>query len=321
MDTLTTLLQPIFGDQIDWKQVFLIGMTPLFLLAFVVEFSVQKQREKTASFQFKEVFANLSLGAAYQIFEALMWVVFTAAIFAWVYSFRLFDVPVNGWTIVPIYVAVELCFYIYHRSSHRIRWFWAAHVPHHSGEFMNFTTAMRQSVLNAFSGIWVFYIGLCFLGVPPVVVMFCLAVSLAYQYFIHTESIGKLPRWFEAVFNTPSHHRVHHGRNPQYIDKNYGGSLIIFDRLFGTFEPEVETVTFGITEQIHSYNPLVLNVHEAVDMFRDAMAPGAWHQRVKHFVMPPDWQRPGHRSIRTWPVTSHAPRAERTITPDIMRSE
>jgi sterol desaturase/sphingolipid hydroxylase (fatty acid hydroxylase superfamily) len=143
------------------------------------------------------------------------------------------------------------------------------------------------------------------LGVPPAVVMFSLAVSLAYQYFIHTETVGKLPAWFEAVFNTPSHHRVHHGRNAKYIDKNYGGSLIIFDRLFGTFEEEVEKPEFGITHQIHSYNFLVLNLHEMVDMLRDVMAPGPIGQRLKHLVMPPDWQRPGHTPVRTWSVTTH----------------
>lgn len=258
---LTPWLQTFFGNTIDWKQVFLIAMTPIFLLAFLIEFSVQKRRQNTASFKAKEILANLSLGASYQLFEAIMWVVFTAAAFSWVYSYRLMDIPVNAWTIVPIYIAVELCFYGYHRSSHRVRWFWTAHVPHHSGQVMNLTTAMRQSLLNAFVGIWIFYVPLCWLGVPPVVVMFCYAVNLAYQYFIHTETVGKLPAWFEYVFNTPSHHRVHHGRNPEYIDKNYGGTLIIFDRLFGTFEPEVAKPEFGITQQINSYNPVVLNLH------------------------------------------------------------
>lgn len=310
MDAATSYFMPwlhtFFGDNIDWKQVFLIGMSPLFLLAFALEFAVQKRRNLTASFELKEIFANLSLGASYQLFEVIMWVFFTAAVFSWAYDYRLMDIPVNGWTILPIYVAMELCFYVFHRSSHRVRWFWTAHVPHHSGQVMNFTTAMRQSLLNAFVGAWVFYIPLCVLGVPPAVVMFCLAVSMAYQYFIHTETIGKLPAWFEAVFNTPSHHRVHHGRNPEYIDKNYGGTLIIFDRLFGTFEPEVAKAEFGITQQINSYNPVVLNLHEAVDMLRDVMAPGPVAQRVKHLIMPPDWEREGHTPIRTWSVTPHS---------------
>lgn len=299
------LLHQLFGENIDWKQVFLIGMTPIFLLAFAIEFGVQKQRGRAESFHLKELLANLGLGASYQVMEAVMHTVMGAAIYAWFYQHRLFDIPVNGWTILPIFVALEFCYYWFHRTSHRVRWFWTAHVPHHSGQVMNFTTAMRQSVLNAFVGIWVFYVPLSVLGVPPAVVLFCLAVSLAYQYFIHTDTIGKLPAWFEAVFNTPSHHRVHHGRNPQYIDKNYGGALIIFDRMFGTFEPEVDKPEYGITHQIESYNFLVLNFHEMVDLLRDVMAPGPVLQRLKHLVMPPDWERPGHQPIRTWQVREH----------------
>jgi sterol desaturase/sphingolipid hydroxylase (fatty acid hydroxylase superfamily) len=304
---MTELLQPfmpflhsIFGQDVDWKQVFLIGMTPLFLLAFMIEFVVQKQRGHHASFHPKEIIANLSLGASYQVFEGVMWLLLTGGIFAWVFNHRLFDIPVNGWTILPIFVAVEFSYYWFHRTSHRVRWFWTAHVPHHSGETMNFTNAMRQSLLNAFVGSFVFYLPLVWLGVPPAVVMFCLAVDLAYQYFVHTESVGRFPKWYEYLFDTPSNHRVHHGRNPEYIDKNYGGVLIIFDRWFGTYAEEKAKVEYGITQQIRSYNFLVLNVHEMVDMLRDVFSPGPFGQRLKHLIMPPDWQRPGHKPVRTW---------------------
>ena len=304
---MNEILQPIMpwltallGPEIDWKQVFLIGMTPIFLLAFMIEFVVQNKRGHGAQFYWKEILANLALGGSYQIVEAVMRLLVTGAIFGTVYQYRLFDVPVNGWTILPIFVAVELCYYCFHRASHRVRWFWAAHVPHHSGEVMNFTNAMRQSLLNAFTGNFIFFLPLVWLGVPPAVVMFCYAVDLAYQYFVHTEMVGKFPAWFEYIFDTPSNHRVHHGRNPQYIDKNYGGVLIIFDRMFGTYEEEVEKVEYGITEQIRSYNFLVLNVHELVDMVRDVLAKGPLSQRLKHLYMPPDWTRPNHTPIRTW---------------------
>jgi sterol desaturase/sphingolipid hydroxylase (fatty acid hydroxylase superfamily) len=292
----------LLGPNVDWKQILLVGMSPIFLLAFMLEFAAAKRHGRRAQFQWKEIVANLALGSAYQVVEAVAWVVVTGAIFSWVYQHRLFDVPVNGWTVLPIFVLVEFCYYWFHRSSHRVRWWWAAHVPHHSGETMNFTTAMRQSVLNAFVGIFIFYLPPVILGVPPAVVMFMLAVDLAYQYFVHTESIGKLPAWYEYIFNTPSSHRVHHGRNPQYIDKNYGGVLIIFDRMFGTFEPEVERVDYGIPQQIRSYNFLVLNVHEFVDLVRDVWAPGPWRQRLKHLWMPPGWERPGHTPVHTWTV-------------------
>jgi sterol desaturase/sphingolipid hydroxylase (fatty acid hydroxylase superfamily) len=300
MEALHQWIVAAFGPNVDWKTLFLAGMSPIFLLAFFVEWRVMLRRGRASQFHWKEIVANISLGAAYQVAEGIMAVLATAAVFLWVYDHRLFDIPVNGWTVVPIFVAVEFCYYWFHRASHRVRWFWSAHVPHHSGEVMNFTTAMRQSILNAFVGIWVFYLPPVWLGVPPGVVIFMLAVDLAYQYFVHTESIGRLPGWYEYLFDTPSNHRVHHGRNPQYIDKNYGGVLIVFDRLFGTYEPEVERVEYGIVRQVRSHNFLVLNVHEFVDMLRDVAAPGPLWQRLKHLWKPPEWERAGHAPVHTW---------------------
>ncbi|WP_049021599.1 sterol desaturase family protein, partial [Burkholderia cenocepacia] len=158
---LMTWLHAFLGNDVDWKQVLLIGMTPVFLIAFAVEYAVMTRRGRREPFRWKEIVANLSLGAGYQVAETVTGLLLTGAIFAWVYRHRLFDVPVNGFTIVPIFVVVEFCYYWFHRTSHRVRWFWAAHVPHHSGEVMNFTTAMRQSLLNAFVGVFLFYL-------PPV---------------------------------------------------------------------------------------------------------------------------------------------------------
>lgn len=302
MNDAMALLQQFFGDNVDWKQVLLIGMTPLFLLAFMLEYARAHRQRNTGQFHWREIVANLSLGGTYQLAEVAAWVLLTSGIFAWVYQYSLFDIPVNGWTILPIFVLVEFCYYWFHRSSHRVRWFWAAHVPHHSGEHMNFTTATRQSVLNVFVGTFIFYLPPVLLGVPPAVVMFLLAVDLAYQYFVHTESVRRLPAWFEYVFDTPSNHRVHHGRNPEYIDKNYGGVLIIFDRWFGTYAEEKAPVEYGIPRQIRSYNFLVLNFHEFVDMWRDVLAPGPLWQRLKHLWMPPEWTRPEHTPHATWTV-------------------
>ena len=327
-DLLTTCLSRLFDGKVDWKQVFLLGMTPLFLLAFMIEFVIEKKRGNGAQFYWKEVVANLSLGASYQLAEVATRWLFTTALFAWFYRHRLFDIPVNAWTIVPIFVLVEFCYYWFHRCSHRVRWFWAAHVPHHSGEVMNFTTAMRQSVLNSFVGTFIFFLPPVLLGIPPAIVLFLLAVDLAYQYFVHTESIRRFPKWYEYVFDTPSNHRVHHGRNPQYIDKNYGGVLIIFDRWFGTYEEEVEKVEYGVTCQIKSHHFLVLNFHEFVDMWRDFLAPGPFLHRLKHFFMPPDWERPGHSPIHTWTIErfdqKSAPSSQRKLAvaqPTLIRNE
>lgn len=300
MDTIIQAVTAVMGPDVDWKQVFLIGMTPFFVLGLAVEWQVLRRRGQTHSYRLREMIANVSLGSGYQLMELVMWVLITGSIFAFVYQFRLFDVPVNGWTVLPIFIAVEFCYYWFHRASHRIRWFWSAHVVHHTGEVMNMSTAARQSLLNALVGTWLFYLPPVILGVPPAVVMFMLAVNLAYQWFIHTEAVGRLPRWMEYVFDTPSNHRVHHGRNPEYIDRNYGGVLIVFDRLFGTYEEERAPVDYGIPHQIRSYNFLVLNVHEFVDMLRDAWHANTARQRLKHLLAPPDWQPPGQSGHRTW---------------------
>ncbi|MFU5003741.1 sterol desaturase family protein [Pseudomonas paraeruginosa] len=295
-------LHAFFGTDVNWMHLFLVGMTPIFLLTFMIEFVVERKRGHSANFYWKEIVANTTLGITYLIASNLAGVLFTAGLFAWVYEHRIFTIPVNIWTIVPIFFLVELCYYWYHRSSHRIRWFWTAHVSHHSGQRMNLSTAARQSILNPLIATYVFYLPPVLLGVPPAVVVFLLSVDLAYQYFVHTETIGRFPAWYEYIFDTPSNHRVHHGRNPQYIDKNYGGVLIIYDRMFGTYEKENEKVEYGITQQIKSYNFLVLNFHEFVDMWRDTMAPGPLWQRLKHLWMPPEWEREGHEPIHTWTV-------------------
>ena len=155
------------------------------------------------------------------------------------------------------------------------------------------TTAMRQSLLYSITGWWLFFMPLVLLGVHPAVVFFLYACDLAYQFFIHTESVGKFHPWIEYWFDTPSNHRVHHGRNPEYIDKNYGGVLICFDRWFGTYTEEQDDnpVDYGITRQVHSYNILTLNFHEFFAMWKDVFRAGPLGQRLKHLVAPPEWQR------------------------------
>lgn len=290
--TLQWLGTYLHSPDVDWKQVILIGASPIFLIAFAIEWRVMRGRGRREQFFWKDVLANVNLGGAYQLFELVAYVFFTAAAVGWIYRHRLFDFPVNGWTILPLFIAEEFCYYWYHRTSHRVRWFWSAHVVHHSGERMNMTTAMRQSLLYSITGWWLFFMPMVVLGVPPAVVFVLYACNLVYQFFIHTESVGRLHPAIEYVFNTPSAHRVHHGRNPQYIDKNYGGVLIVFDRWFGTYEPEGEKVEYGIaTRQPRSFNLLTLNFHEFIDMWKDVLRPGPLPQRLKHLVMPPEWTR------------------------------
>lgn len=292
MEQMIATLHSWLGPEIEWKQVVLIGMTPAFLLAFAIEFAVMRGRGQRQPFERSDILANLNLGGAYQVFELVAHTVFTAAVVGWFWQHRLFDMPINAWTLVPLFIGVEFCYYWFHRTSHRVRWFWSAHVVHHSSERMNMTTAMRQSLLYTLTGWWLFFMPMVLIGVPPAVVFVLYACDLSYQYFVHTESVGKLHPWIEYVFNTPSHHRVHHGRNPQYIDRNYGGVLILFDRWFGTFAEEREKVDYGIVRQVHSTNLIVLNFHEFVDMWRDVLRPGPLALRLRHLWMPPEWTRP-----------------------------
>ncbi|RQR53177.1 sterol desaturase family protein [Burkholderia sp. Bp9125] len=294
LNRLLAWLEQWTGFPVDSKQVILVALTPIFLGTFFIEWRVMVRRGQDKYFkgQLMPILTNLNLGATYQAFELVVHALIFMYAMHWVYDHRFLNVPLNGWTIVPLFVLLELCYYVFHRTSHRVRWFWCAHVLHHSGEHMTLSTAMRQSMLYSLTGYWLFFTPLMLIGVSPEVTLAMYAVNLAYQFFVHTEAVRKLPAWYEYIFVTPSHHRVHHGRNPQYIDKNYGGVLIVFDRLFGTFAEEVEPVDYGIVRQVHSNNIITLNLHEFVDMVKDAMKPGPLSQRVKHLWAPPEWERP-----------------------------
>lgn len=290
-------MESTFGAHIDWKQVILIGLTPIFALSFLLEWQTMRRRKSAAymkrQFAWMDTFTNVSLGGAYQVFELIVHVLFVGTAIFWFWDQRFFTIPINAWTILPIFIAVEFCYYWFHRTSHRVRWFWTAHVVHHTGEQMNMSTALRQSMLYPITGWWLFFMPLVLLGVHPGVVFILYAIDLGYQFFIHTESVGKLHPWLEYLFDTPSNHRAHHGRNPQYIDKNYGGVIIVFDRWFGTYEEEQEQVDYGVaTRQPKSFNPIKLNFQEFIAMWKDVWQPGPLAQRLKHLWAPPEYVRP-----------------------------
>lgn len=275
---------------IDAKQWLLFALFPLFLLAAIIEYWHSRG---TDTYLLKDSAASITLGAAYLIFELALYALFVWSIYDGCYQYRLFTVDISLLSFVVLYIAVDFLFYLYHRTAHRVRWFWASHCVHHASQYMNFTTAMRQSALYPLSAIWAFFLPLTFLGFEREWIFFALALNLAYQYFVHTQWVVKTPRVIEWIFNTPSHHRVHHGTNPAYIDRNYGGTFIVFDRLLGTFteeDPEDKPV-YGITRQVHSFNPVWLTLHEWVDMFNDVSKPGPLFQRLKHLWKPPEWQR------------------------------
>jgi sterol desaturase/sphingolipid hydroxylase (fatty acid hydroxylase superfamily) len=275
----------------DWL---LLALAPVFAVTLLAEWLALRKR--AGIYKLSDSMASMNLGGIYLTLDLLLLTFFVVPLYYWAYGHRVATIPINGWTFAALYVAVDFSFYVFHRASHRIRWFWCAHVVHHASEHMNFTTAMRQSIFYNVAGQWLFYIPLVFIGFEPVWVVFALSLNLGYQFFLHTQWVNQLPAPIEFIFNTPSHHRAHHGRNPVYIDRNYGGTLIVWDRLFGTFVPEdvqQHPVDYGIVRQVRSNNPLWLNLHEWVDMFADALRPGPLSQRFKHLWAPPEWGRPG----------------------------
>ncbi len=198
--------------------------------------------------------------------------------------------PDNPWTWVLLFFADDFSYYWFHRISHESRVFWASHVVHHSSQHYNLSTALRQT--------WVpmtyfpFWLWMPLLGFAPWMVLLAQAWSLIYQFWIHTERIRRLPRPLEYVLNTPSHHRVHHGSNDIYLDRNYGGILIIWDRIFGTYEPEGERVRYGLTKNIHTYNPVRAAFHEYVAMWHDVRRAGSWRDRMGILFRGPGWSPP-----------------------------
>ena len=214
----------------------------------------------------------------------------------WIHAHRLLDVPFTPWAFALCFLLDDLGYYLFHRSAHRVRWFWASHVIHHSSQHYNLSTALRQTWTGFFSLNFLFRLPLFFLGFPPEMVFFCAGLNLVYQYWIHTEVVGRMPNWFEAVMNTPSHHRVHHAVNPRYLDRNYAGVFIIWDRMFGTFEPERadDRPRYGIVKPLGSFNILWAAVHEWVGIARDMWA-APWGHKLGYLLREPGWSHDGSR--------------------------
>jgi sterol desaturase/sphingolipid hydroxylase (fatty acid hydroxylase superfamily) len=230
---------------------------------------------------------SVSMGLG-SVFINIGWKVVVVATYAALYELTPVRLPTDAWWVfVLLFFADDLSYYWYHRGGHRVRLLWASHVVHHSSEHYNLSTALRQT-WTPMGGI-VFWAWMPLVGFTPWMILLAQSWNLLYQFWIHTERIGRMPRWFEAVFNTPSHHRVHHGSQEQYLDKNYGGILIVWDRLFGTFEPEGERVRYGLTTNIGTYNLVTVAFHEYRAIVQDLRAAEGWRARLGYLLGPPGW--------------------------------
>ncbi len=251
----------------------LLGLLGLVLGAALIEGLVLARR---GGYDWRAFGATLGDLALRRCVEALG-LSLAAPLLVWAHAHRLTTLPLDTWSaFVLLFFGQELCYYGYHRAAHRVRWFWATHAVHHSPQQLTLAGAMRLGWTGKLSGTVLFFVPLVLLGFPPAAVVATLGLNLLYQFWLHATWIPKLWAPIEWIFNTPSHHRVHHGSNPEYLDCNYGGVLIVFDRLFGSFVEERDDIAirYGLTTPLLSHNPLRISLHEwhrlAADLWREA---------------------------------------------------
>ncbi len=261
---------------------------PLYLLAILAERRLLRRvGGDLRGYERRDAWTSILCGAT----AVIAWIPIQLATFAlasWLWQHRLLDLGggVLGWAV--ILVGWDFSFYWQHRAEHEVRLLWGGHVTHHSSRYFNYSTALRQS--------WTPWAGPLFvapwalLGIRPEMIIVAGGWNLIYQFWIHTEAVGRLPGWVEAWLNTPSHHRVHHGANPQYLDRNYGGVLIVWDRLFGTFAAEGERVVYGLTKNVEGYNLLWVQLHEYVAIARDLWGRPPWRRALRYVFGSPTWR-------------------------------
>ena len=268
---------------------------PLFLVLLALEFALLRRAQRAGrdvrGARREDTAASLAMGVGNVIVSGSFKVVLLGA-YLWLYEHRIFDLGTGPAVWVLLFFAEDFTYYWWHRASHEVRFLWAAHVNHHSSEYYNYSTALRQSYTTPFT-VPLFYWWLPLVGFHPLMIFTQIAISLLYQFWIHTETVGRMPRWFEAVFNTPSHHRVHHGANVEYLDRNHGGILILWDRLFGSFEPERARVRYGLTSNLHTYNPLRIAFHEWAALGRDLARAPDGRARLGVLFAAPGWSWDG----------------------------
>ncbi len=270
---------------------------PLYFVLMLVELVLIAMRRGKGEYEARDTLTSLSMGVISVVTGALFAGGFEFLLFA-AYEWRIADPGFGIAAVVACFVLDDLRYYWAHRLGHRVRWFWANHVIHHSSQHFNLSTALRQPWSGPINFLIVLQLPIAWLGFHPALIAFVYGLNLIYQFWIHTEAIDRMPRWFEAVFNTPSHHRVHHGSNPRYLDANYAGTLIVWDKLFGSFVPEQddEPVHYGLVKDLGTFSPIRVALHEYVAILRDLFRPGlGWAERIGYVIAPPGWSHDGSR--------------------------
>ena len=269
---------------------------PGFIALILVEM-LWARRKRPHAYEPKDTLVSLAFGLGSTVAGAATAGLFLA-LYLWVWQFRLFDIPWAWWAWGLCFVLDDFKYYWVHRLGHRMRWFWASHVNHHSSQHYNLSTALRQSWTGFLTLGFALALPLVLLGFHPIMIAICGGVNLVYQFWIHTEAVGKLPRGIEAVMNTPSHHRIHYATNPRYLDRNYAGVFIVWDRMFGTFAAEEERaddpLRYGLVSQLGSFHLLWAVFHEWIAMAKDVWhAP--WRHKLAYVFREPGWTHDGSR--------------------------
>ncbi|HET9487488.1 MAG TPA: sterol desaturase family protein [Chryseosolibacter sp.] len=261
---------------------------PVFFILIGIELLVERFSHRKL-YRLPDAISNISCGITSQL-SGLFLKVLGIGVYQLLFEkFRFVTLDnTTWWYWLSLILLVDFAYYWAHRMSHEVNLFWGGHVVHHQSEEYNLSVALRQSSLQI---VWTFAFNLpiALMGFGTMDFLYVSAFNTLYQFWIHTETIGKFPRWIEFVFNTPSHHRVHHGRNPKYIDRNHAGSLIIWDRMFGTFQEEEERPTYGITKPLNSWNAVWANMSHYAEMGKDLKRIPSWGDRLKYLFKKPGW--------------------------------
>lgn len=260
---------------------------PVYFTLMAIELVAEKIMKKH-TYQIDDAITNISTGVLQQLTGTFVKII-KLGVYAYIFEHYAWNaIPVNAWSFAVLFLLWDLCYYWEHRVAHRVSLFWGGHSVHHQSETYNLSVALRQSSTSFIWG-FPFYLPLALIGFDPVQVLVVGGFNLLYQFWIHTEHIDKLPRWLEWVLNTPSHHRVHHGRDPKYLDKNFAGVFIIWDRLFGTFQEEEERPHYGVTKPLRSWNPVYANVAHYLDLLGYLKKARSLQDGWRILFMPPGW--------------------------------
>lgn len=259
---------------------------PIFFILIGIELAYTFYK-KLKYYRLNDSIANLSQGIGSQLVGLFMKSVLFVGYMYIFEHWRLFEIPNTIWTWIILFIGVDFFYYWFHRMSHQVNALWAAHIVHHQSEEYNLTVALRQSWFQGWFS-WVFYLPLALIGFDPIMFLTLSSFNTLYQFWIHTRTIKNMG-FLEYILNTPSHHRVHHGSNPKYIDKNHAGTLIIWDMMFGTFQKEEEEVYYGITKPLASWNPVWANLHYWKDLVETAKKTDTIGDKIRVFIKPPGW--------------------------------